>query len=120
MVELMRTCRNTFPTLVVIALHQVHTLSILQHCKTYFNSRTCKSHCEDVKALGYPTEIKPFLKSCGSGVSPVIPEQYTKEMMVKVNETVKSISKALKANPAMRSATDAQGKKCSSLAVTSQ
>jgi hypothetical protein len=63
--------------------------------------------------LGYPTEIKPFLKSCGSGVSPVIPEQYTKEMMVKVNETVKSISKALKANPAMRSATDAQGKKCS-------
>ena len=71
----------------------------------------CKSHCEDVKSLGYPTELKPFLKSCGSGISPVNPNQYTKEMMLKVNETVKTIYKSLNKNPAMRSATDAQGKK---------
>jgi hypothetical protein len=70
----------------------------------------CKSHCEDVKALGYPTELKPFLKSCGTGISPVDPDQYTKEMMSKVNETVKTISKTLIKNPTMRSATDAQGK----------
>ena len=51
------------------------------------------------------------MKSCGSGISPVNPNQYTKEMMLKVNETVKTISKSLNKNPAMRSATDAQGKK---------
>ena len=113
MVELMRICRNTSPTLVLIALHQVYTLIIYNIVKQSLipGHAFCKSHCEDVKKLGYPTELKPFLKSCGSGVSPVMPEQYTKEMMVKVNEAVKSISKALKTNPAMRSATDAQGKK---------
>ena len=71
----------------------------------------CTSHCGDVKAMGYPTELKPFFKTCGNSVSPVNPEQYTKDMMKHVNETIKKISKDLQSkNVGVRSATDAQGK----------
>ena len=71
----------------------------------------CDSHCKFVKSMGYPTELKPFLKSCGKSTSPVDPEQYTKDMMNNVNQVIKTISKNLHSiNARTRSATDAQGK----------
>ena len=52
-------------------------------------------HCESIKALGYPTELRPFLKSCGNTVNPVHPEQFSKDMLKKVNQVIKEIAAKL-------------------------
>ena len=68
-------------------------------------------HCEKIKSLGYPTELRPFLKSCGNSANPVNPEQFNKDMLKKVNVVIKEIAAKLD-NSALgiKSATDAQGK----------
>ena len=69
----------------------------------------CQEHCEEVKRLGFPTELKAFLKSCGTVVSAVNPDEYSKEMMKTVNERIKIISRQLNRKDNIRSATDVQG-----------
>ena len=69
----------------------------------------CSEHCQEVKQLGYPTELKAFLKSCSDGMSVVNPDEYSKEMMKTVNDKIKIISRQLKGVAAARSATDVQG-----------
>ena len=50
-----------------------------------------------------------FLRSCGTAENPVKPDNYTKEMAIRVKENVKIISKMIASDSTMRSAADAQG-----------
>ena len=68
-------------------------------------------HSESIKALGYPTELRPFLKSCGNTVNPIHPEQFSKDMLKKVNQVIKEIAAKLDVSaPGVQTATEAQGK----------
>lgn len=63
-----------------------------------------------MKALGYPDELRAFLKSCGNPANPVDPEKFSKDMLQKVNVTIKEIAAKLNNEElGVKSATDAQG-----------
>ena len=45
----------------------------------------CMSHCDEVMKLGYPSDLKEFLRSCGSSNQPVDPDHYSKTMKERVD-----------------------------------
>ena len=70
----------------------------------------CQVHCEKVAELGYPTDLKEFLKSCSNDAQTVDPNQYCKPMKQRVDEELKKITKLLeKSSLNIKSATEAQG-----------
>jgi hypothetical protein len=46
----------------------------------------CEIHCVKVTELGYPTDLKEFLKSCSNEKQSVDPNQYSKPMKQQVDE----------------------------------
>ena len=52
----------------------------------------CKEHCQKVSSLGYPTDLKDFLKSCSSERQIVNPREYSKPMRQRVDEVIHEIS----------------------------
>ena len=62
-----------------------------------------------MKQLGHPTELKEFIRSCGSVNCPVNPEDYTKTMKEHVNDVVKELSQKMEAGGNFKSSADAQG-----------
>ena len=70
----------------------------------------CKDHCLKVNDLGYPTDLKQFLKSCGNGDCPVNPDAFTKSMKDHVDNVVKDLSEKIENGGEFRSSLDAQGK----------
>jgi hypothetical protein len=63
-----------------------------------------------VAELGYPTDLKEFLKSCSNEKQSVDPNEYYKPMKQRVDEELKKITKLLdKASLNIKSATEAQG-----------
>ena len=97
--------------------HYIHPFEWVKHlgyCRYLVNpclgKAFCQSHCAKIEKLGYPTELKPFLKFCGDNITPVNPENYTKQMKEKVDIVVKKISKLLEVDHEdLKSSTDAQG-----------
>ena len=70
----------------------------------------CEIHCVKVAELGYPTDLKEFLKSCSNEKQSVDPNQYSKPMKQRVDEELKKITKLLdKTSLNIKSATEAQG-----------
>ena len=70
----------------------------------------CEAHCVKVAELGYPTDLKEFLKSCGNEKQSVDPNEYSKPMKQRVDEELKVIAKLLEgASIDIKSATEAQG-----------
>ena len=61
-----------------------------------------------IKELGYPTELRAFLKSCGTSDQPVDPDGYSKPMRERVDSVLSKISDLMD-KASTRSATDAQG-----------
>ena len=60
--------------------------------------------------LGYPTDLKEFLKSCSNEAQTVDPNEYCKPMKQRVDEELKKITKLLEKSPVdIKSATEAQG-----------
>ena len=71
----------------------------------------CLSHCDEVMKLGYPTDLKEFLKSCGNRNQHVDPDHYSKTMKERVDEELHYIAKKLDVRSSIqtRSGSDAQG-----------
>lgn len=70
----------------------------------------CEAHCVQVAELGYPTDLKEFLKSCGNDQQHVNPEEYCKPMKQCVDAELKKITKMLENSSLdIKSATEAQG-----------
>ena len=53
----------------------------------------CVSHCVKVAELGYPTDLKEFLRSCSAARQTVDPDDYSKSMKQRVDEELKIIAK---------------------------
>ena len=63
-----------------------------------------------MEEIGYPTDLRDFLKSCSSDNASVNPEAYTKDMQKVVNEKIKKISKLIDSSDLkIKSSTDVQG-----------
>ena len=78
--------------------------------KSFIGRAFCKSHSEAISSLGYPTDLREFLKSCGSVGTPVDPGNYTKGMKEKVEIVLKEISQKLGKPPSdIKSSSDSQG-----------
>ena len=45
----------------------------------------CTSHCKKVEDLGYPTNLREFLKSCGTEADAIEPDLYTKVKITLLN-----------------------------------
>ena len=58
--------------------------------------------------LGYPTELRAFLKSCGTSTQSVDPDAYSKPMRARVDDVLKTISNLMDKTDA-KTSTDAQG-----------
>ena len=70
----------------------------------------CLAHCEKVQDLGYPTNLRDFLKSCGDSINP---DQYNKDMQKMVNKKIKEICRQIDHSSLnVKSATDVQGSIC--------
>ena len=79
-------------------------------CLIYLGHAFCGAHGEVIKDLGYPTELRSFLKSCSSNDTPVDPSKYDKTMKSRVEAVLRDISKkAVKPQGTIKSATDVQG-----------
>ena len=59
----------------------------------------CASHCTKVAELGYPTDLKEFLRSCSNRNQTVDPKDYSKPMKQCVGEELKIIAKKWKDPP---------------------
>ena len=60
--------------------------------------------------LGYPTDLKVFLKSCSNEKQSVDPNEYSNPMKQRVDEELKKITKLLdKQSLGIKTATEAQG-----------
>ena len=74
-----------------------------------FGKAFCSVHCEKVEALGYPSNLRQFLKSCATD-NTVDPDAYTKDMKKIVDKKIKEISKEIDVNTIkIRSSTYVQG-----------
>ena len=70
----------------------------------------CKEHCQKVSSLGYPTDLKDFLKSCSSERQIVNPREYSKPMRQRVDEVIHEISEKIEGTVAnVKTASEAQG-----------
>ena len=72
----------------------------------------CSAHCAVVSKLGYPTELRAFLKSCGTSDQLVDPDAYSKPMRQKVDGVLNKIADLME-KASTRTTTDAQGKRTS-------
>ena len=70
----------------------------------------CREHSEIISDLGYPVELRPFLKSCANK-DEIDPDNFTKDMQKRVDETLKEISMKIPASSKFKSCADAQGYK---------
>ena len=63
-------CRATYQWSAQIALPMVHNVHVVYCFKIWLitGQAFCESHCVRVAELGYPTDLKEFLKSGGSSV----------------------------------------------------
>ena len=60
--------------------------------------------------LGYPTDLKEFLRSCSDKRQTVDPDEYSKPMKQRVDEELKMIAKKMEGSPiTVLTATEAQG-----------
>ena len=74
------------------------------------NQAFCKEHCAIVKHMGYPTELREFLKSCArDGEEGINPDNYTKGMQEKVDAVLHRICKNIPASSRFQTSVDAQG-----------
>ena len=48
----------------------------------------CEEHCKFVTDLGYPTNLREFLKSCSDGEVEIDPEHFSKAMQEKVDKVL--------------------------------
>ena len=55
----------------------------------------CETHCISISKLGYPTDLKEFLKSCSNMHQSVDPDNYSKSMKQRVDDQIKIISREL-------------------------
>ena len=62
-----------------------------------------------MKGLGYPTDLKLFLKACGNTENPVKPEDFNKNMKERVDEVIKNLSKMMGTGD-FKSSSDVQGR----------
>ena len=70
----------------------------------------CASHCTKVAELGYPTDLKEFLRSCSNRNQTVDPEDYSKPMKQRVDEELKIIATKMEGSTiTIQTATEAQG-----------
>ena len=69
----------------------------------------CSLHCEKVEELGYPTNLREFLLSCGTKKD-VNPDSYNKDMKKIVDAEIKKISQQIDAKSLnVKSSSDVQG-----------
>lgn len=68
----------------------------------------CKEHSKLIADLGYPVELRAFLKSCANK-DVIDTENFTKDMQKRVDETLIEISKKIPASNNFKSCADAQG-----------
>ena len=71
-------------------------------------SAFCTEHGKLVSALGYPTGLRDFLKSCANK-GEIDPENYTRNMQAKVDIVLQQISKQAPKASNIMSCSDAQG-----------
>ena len=45
----------------------------------------CTAHCQKVEDMGYPTNLREFLKSCDTQTDAVEPDSYTFSELIKTN-----------------------------------
>ena len=70
----------------------------------------CKEHCEIVGHMGYPTDLRDFLKSCAEEGGEIInPDNYTKAMQAKVDAVLHKICNNIPASSKFKTCIDAQG-----------
>ena len=62
----------------------------------------CEAHCTKVAELGYPVDLKEFLKSCSNEKQSVDPNEYCKPMKQRVDEELKKLPNFL-LNPTLAS-----------------
>lgn len=70
----------------------------------------CREHSEIISGLGYPVELRPFLKSCANN-DEIDPDNFTKEMQKRVDMTLKEIALKIPSSNKFKSCADAQGYK---------
>jgi hypothetical protein len=70
----------------------------------------CEGHCEGIEKLGYPSDLRAFIKSCGDINHPINANDYTKPMKERVDAVVKQVSKMMESGGDFRSSSDAQGR----------
>ena len=75
--------------------------------KPVFSKAFCSEHCAVVERLGYPSDLREFLISCGTKNNPVDPNKYSKPMKHLVEWTLSRISQRVE--PTNETSTDAQG-----------
>ena len=105
-------CRATYQWSAQIALPMVHNVHVVYCFKIWLitGQTFCESHCVRVAELGYPTDLKKFLKSCGNENQTVNPNEYSKPMKQRVDKELKKISKMLEgSSPNIKTASEAQG-----------
>ena len=75
-----------------------------------FGQAFCQRHCNIIGSMGYPTELREFLKSCsGDGHEEVNPDNFTKIMQDRVARVLKKISTDIPDSTKFKSSVDAQG-----------
>ena len=78
-------CRAPYQWSEQIALAMVHNVHVVYWFKIWLitGQAFCESHCVRVAELGYPTDLKKFLKSCGNENQT---NEYSKPMKQRVDE----------------------------------
>ena len=74
-----------------------------------FGQAFCKEHTKIISSLGYPTELRKFLKSCAADGEEIDPDNYTKSMQQKVDAVLIKICNKIPASSKFKSCIDAQG-----------
>ena len=75
------------------------------------NKAFCKSHTEQIEEKKIPTDLKTFLKWCGTDAAPVNPENYNISMEKRFKEVLKTIPAKLEnfGNVSAMASHEAQG-----------
>ena len=73
--------------------HNTLSVCIVLKICFFIGKAFCASHCIKVAELGYPTDLKEFLRSCSDTRQTVDPDEYSKPMKQRVDEELKMIAK---------------------------
>ena len=71
-----------------------------------FSQAFCKEHTKIISSLGYPTELREFLKSCAADGEEIDPDNYTKSMQQKVDAVLIKICNKIPASSKFKSCID--------------